>query len=56
MSESSGDWSRHLAALAIADSHDDGAHDLNHLHRVWQTAQTLLQDHAEADALVVMAA
>ncbi|MFZ5581771.1 MAG: HD domain-containing protein [Pseudomonadota bacterium] len=56
MSESSGDWSRHLAALAIADSHDDGAHDLNHLHRVWQTAQTLLGDHAEADALVVMAA
>ena len=51
MSESSGDWSRHLAAHAIADSHDDGAHDLNHLHRVWQTAQTLLQDHAEADAL-----
>ena len=56
MSESSGDWSRHLAALAIADAHDDGAHDLNHLHRVWQTAQTLLGDHAEADALVVMAA
>lgn len=49
-------WLPRLFALATADAHDDGAHDLNHLHRVWQTAQVLLQDHAEADALVVMAA
>lgn len=49
-------WRSTLVSLLSADTHDDGAHDLNHLHRVWQTAQTLLQDHAEADALVVMAA
>ncbi len=51
-----GSWNSTLISLAIPDIHTDGAHDLNHLHRVWQTAQTLLQDHAEADALVVMAA
>lgn len=56
MTDSSPDWLPRLFALATADTQDDGAHDLNHLHRVWQTAQTLLQDHAEADALVVMAA
>jgi len=50
------DWLPRLFALAAADAHGDGAHDLNHLHRVWQTAQTLLRDHAEADVLVVMAA
>lgn len=49
-------WLSFLVSLAIGDGHTDGAHDLNHLHRVWQTAQTLLGDHAEADALVVMAA
>lgn len=45
-----------IIGIVTAHSKDDGAHDLNHLHRVWQTAQTLLQNHAEADALVVMAA
>jgi uncharacterized protein len=49
-------WHPRLIALATRDAHDDGAHDLNHLHRVWQTAQALLADHPEADALVVQAA
>ena len=49
-------WQSHLMQLAAASTTDDGAHDLNHLNRVWQNAQTLLEDHPEADALVVMAA
>ncbi|MPN55685.1 hypothetical protein SDC9_203369 [bioreactor metagenome] len=49
-------WYSCLVDLCATANKTDGAHDLNHLHRVWQTAQTLLQDHAEADALVVMAA
>ena len=49
-------WQPRLIALATQDARDDGAHDLNHLHRVWQAAQTLLADHPEADALVVLAA
>jgi uncharacterized protein len=52
----SNSWGTSLFELVCNARDDDGAHDLNHLHRVWQTAQTLLQDHAEADALVVMAA
>jgi len=50
------DWIIEVCRLVESGLIDDAAHDLNHLHRVWQTAQTLLQDHAEADALVVMAA
>lgn len=34
--------------------HDDKAHDVAHLKRVWQTAQRILQS-TKADALVVMA-
>ena len=49
-------WRPRLMQLAAASNADDGAHDLNHLNRVWQNAQTLLEDHPEADALVVMAA
>lgn len=49
-------WQARLMAMATADKHDDGAHDLNHLQRVWQTAQALLKHHPEADALVVQAA
>lgn len=48
-------WQPTLVALA-AGEHDDGAHDIHHLHRVWQAAQTLLDAHPQADALVVMAA
>lgn len=49
-------WQPRLMRLAVASTTDDGAHDLNHLNRVWQNAQTLLEDYPEADALVVMAA
>jgi uncharacterized protein len=57
-------WRVRLAALAAAvadagsgnDGGIDGAHDANHLDRVWRNAQSLLADHPEADALVVLAA
>nr|WP_255581592.1 HD domain-containing protein [Cupriavidus sp. AU9028] len=45
-----------MLGYAEQAAQDDGAHDLNHLHRVWKTAQRLLADHPEADALVVLAA
>lgn len=48
-------WQPRLLALAAADA-DDGAHDLNHLHRVWDAARSLLPAYPEADALVVLAA
>ncbi|MET0319116.1 MAG: HD domain-containing protein [Duganella sp.] len=51
-------WRPRLIAIATA-SHSadgDGAHDISHLHRVWRNAAVLLDDHPEADALVVMAA
>lgn len=49
-------WQPKLVALAGAASDDDGAHDLSHLHRVWQTARQLLAASPTADALVVLAA
>src|SRR5690606_5671241 len=49
-------WIPRLTAIATAEGQDDGAHDLNHLHRVWQAARALLASHPEADALVVLAA
>jgi uncharacterized protein len=50
------DWQSTLATIADAAPGDDGAHDTNHLHRVWRNASELLRDHPEADALVVLAA
>jgi len=49
-------WQPRLLALATAGLGDDSAHDINHLQRVWRNASVLLQDHAQADALTVMAA
>jgi uncharacterized protein len=55
-------WRTRLAALAEADPGGagtdaaDAAHDASHLHRVWRNAQSLLERHPEADALVVLAA
>jgi uncharacterized protein len=49
-------WRPRLAALAAGAAGTDGAHDANHLERVWRNAQELLASHPEADALVVMAA
>lgn len=49
-------WRPRLVALASADHDGDGAHDLNHLHRVWRNAAQLLAQSTHADALVVLAA
>jgi uncharacterized protein len=50
-------WQPRLLAIAGAQPHSDGAHDLNHLHRVWANARSLMQaSAADADPLVVMAA
>jgi len=49
-------WRPRLIALADTASGDDGAHDRNHLHRVWRNAGPLLAAYPDADALVVMAA
>jgi uncharacterized protein len=49
-------WRPRLAALAAGAAGSDGAHDANHLERVWRNARQLLASHPEADALVVMAA
>ncbi len=49
-------WQPRLTALAAAAAGNDGAHDINHLHRVWRNAGALLADYPEADALVVLAA
>ena len=42
--------------MAAGASGGDGAHDSSHLERVWRNAQALLEQHPEADELVVMAA
>jgi len=49
-------WQPRLVALASAAAGDDGAHDTNHLHRVWRNASQLLAHYPQADRLVVMAA
>jgi len=49
-------WRPRLIALAAGSSGGEGAHDDSHLARVWRNAQALLDQHPEADALVVMAA
>ena len=49
-------WKPRLISIATQSHQDDGAHDLNHLHRVWQTAQALLAEETGADAMVVQAA
>lgn len=55
-SSSSVDWTSRFIAIASAQADGDGAHDLNHLHRVWNVASALLAEYPEADALVVQAA
>jgi uncharacterized protein len=51
-------WRARLAKLArsCAGNDADGAHDGNHLDRVWRNAQALMDDTPQADALVVLAA
>lgn len=50
------DWQPRLIALAAAAADGDGAHDVQHLHRVWRVAQQLLAEYPAADGLVVLAA
>lgn len=49
-------WQPALLKAATLESATDAAHDSAHLMRVWGTAQALLNDHPQADALVVLAA
>jgi uncharacterized protein len=49
-------WQPRLAAIAQSVTGDDGAHDLQHLHRVWHSAARLLAQYPDADGLVVLAA
>ena len=49
-------WHPRLVQLAESSASSDGAHDSNHLHRVWRNATLLLEQHPDADHLVVMAA
>ena len=50
------EWQPRLLAIAAEIDDGDGAHDINHLHRVWQNARLLLDASPEADAMVVQAA
>lgn len=49
-------WQTYCRDLASRHAGNDGAHDLAHLQRVWQSASQLLASYAQADTLVVMAA
>ncbi|MCQ4143506.1 MULTISPECIES: HD domain-containing protein [Vogesella] len=49
-------WQAFCLALAREQAGDDGAHDLNHLGRVWHAARQLLASYPQADTLVVMVA
>lgn len=50
-------WQQQLIELLQQQApDDDGAHDLSHFHRVWAAARHILQQHNDADALVVLAA
>jgi uncharacterized protein len=56
MSEPLAAWQPRLIALAVNECGGDGAHDINHLHRVWHVACGLMDEHPEADRLIVLAA
>jgi uncharacterized protein len=56
MQETLQEWKSRLIAIVSQFEHDDGAHDIHHLNRVWNLAQTMLIEHPEADAMVVLAA
>lgn len=49
-------WQPVLLKAATLTTNHDAAHDSTHLLRVWSTAQKLLDDYPQADALVVLAA
>jgi len=51
-------WRERLLKLvaAQASGDTDGAHDANHLDRVWRNARAIMADAPDADVLVVLAA
>ena len=51
-------WQDFCRALvhSTMDNADDGAHDINHLDRVWHTARQLLDSYPHANTLQVMIA
>lgn len=49
-------WKPRLVEIAAKHGGTDGAHDINHLHRVWRNAQQMLRAYPEADQLGVLAA
>ena len=56
MNELLAGWRPRLITLATECGSTDGAHDINHLNRVWNAARTLLDTYPDADAMVVQAA
>ena len=42
-------WTPRLRTIAAQAGQDDGAHDVQHLNRVWQTATSLLAATPQAD-------
>ena len=49
-------WKSRLIAIAVTEQENDGAHDVQHLHRVWKVAQILLEENPRADPMIVQAA
>lgn len=49
-------WRAQLRAIVQSNADEDGAHDIAHLDRVWNLAQSIMRAYQEADQLVVMAA
>lgn len=49
-------WQDFCIRLARTEAGDDGAHDLNHLGRVWRTARQLLDSYPQVNPLIVMCA
>jgi len=49
-------WRDELRAIAASNGEDDGAHDIAHLDRVWNLAQSIQSVHQEADLMVILAA
>lgn len=49
-------WQQFCLNLVRENADDDGAHDINHLGRVWHSARQLLTSYPQAQPLVVMVA
>jgi uncharacterized protein len=49
-------WRNELRAIIQSNADEDGAHDIAHLDRVWNVAQSIMAEHQEADPMIVVAA